>query len=315
MKNLVFLAFLSLLATPAGAVTLQHGEITVPEATQSACFDVAGRLNDGVTAGILTVQKVGADAPEQVVWVKQDKDPQDFSRLFCLKSGFGEYELKVTVSLKPKVSDGGAGSYYLEKPETLRIRNLDSNRFDQTLYPSPDIQSSAPEIQMTAEAITEGALSIRTKIGLIHDWVAQNIAYDTEGYFAWIDGNQAKSFQNKKLDALSVFKSHVSVCQGYANLTVALLRAQGIPARVVTGVASSEPIEWTPEKLDPNSSYQHAWVEYNYLGKWLAMDPTWDSGGVDFETRKFSPDSSRKYFENEEFFEKTHKKVGAQREY
>ncbi|MBM4371013.1 MAG: transglutaminase domain-containing protein [Deltaproteobacteria bacterium] len=62
-------------------------------------------------------------------------------------------------------------------------------------------------------------------------------------------------------------------CLEYATLLVALLRARGVPARVVSGVAyaSSEP---------PSFGY-HAWAEARVDGHWVQVDPTWDEYPVD----------------------------------
>ncbi len=60
------------------------------------------------------------------------------------------------------------------------------------------------------------------------------------------------------------------VCQDYAHLTLAVLRAMGLPARYVSGY------------LFPNGDAEvgvstrgesHAWVEF-WAGEWLALDPT-----------------------------------------
>ena len=60
------------------------------------------------------------------------------------------------------------------------------------------------------------------------------------------------------------------VCQDLAHVTVALLRAAGLPARYVSGYlhpkASAEPGTTA-------IGQSHAWVEY-WAGSWIALDPT-----------------------------------------
>ena len=64
-------------------------------------------------------------------------------------------------------------------------------------------------------------------------------------------------------------KGH-GVCQDMAQLTVALMRAAGLPARYVSGYLHPDP------KAEPGSTaigQSHAWVEY-WAGGWTPLDPT-----------------------------------------
>jgi transglutaminase-like putative cysteine protease len=60
------------------------------------------------------------------------------------------------------------------------------------------------------------------------------------------------------------------VCQDMAQLTVALMRAAGLPARYVSGYLHPDP------KAEPGTTavgQSHAWVEY-WAGSWTPLDPT-----------------------------------------
>ncbi|MBV9794777.1 MAG: transglutaminase family protein [Actinobacteria bacterium] len=60
------------------------------------------------------------------------------------------------------------------------------------------------------------------------------------------------------------------VCQDMAHITVALLRAAGLPARYVSGYLHPDP------KAEPGQAVagqSHAWAEY-WTGDWVACDPT-----------------------------------------
>jgi transglutaminase-like putative cysteine protease len=60
------------------------------------------------------------------------------------------------------------------------------------------------------------------------------------------------------------------VCQDMAQLTVALMRSAGLPARYVSGYLHPDP------KAEPGSTsvgQSHAWVEY-WAGSWTPLDPT-----------------------------------------
>ncbi len=60
------------------------------------------------------------------------------------------------------------------------------------------------------------------------------------------------------------------VCQDMAQLTVALMRAAGLPARYVSGYLHPDP-EAKPGSTSVGQS--HAWVEY-WAGNWTPLDPT-----------------------------------------
>jgi transglutaminase-like putative cysteine protease len=60
------------------------------------------------------------------------------------------------------------------------------------------------------------------------------------------------------------------VCQDMAHVTVALLRAAGMPARYVSGYLHADP---SAEPGETIAGQSHAWVEY-WAGEWAACDPT-----------------------------------------
>jgi hypothetical protein len=64
------------------------------------------------------------------------------------------------------------------------------------------------------------------------------------------------------------------VCADNAILMTALLRAEGIPARMISGLALNMPLGRSGDWRHPGSS--HAWVEFYVDGQWHFADPTWD---------------------------------------
>ena len=60
------------------------------------------------------------------------------------------------------------------------------------------------------------------------------------------------------------------VCQDMAHVTVALLRAAGLPARYVSGYLHADPSAQPGQTATGES---HAWVEY-WVGGWRPLDPT-----------------------------------------
>jgi transglutaminase-like putative cysteine protease len=70
--------------------------------------------------------------------------------------------------------------------------------------------------------------------------------------------------------ALEALHHEAGVCQDYAHLSIALLRAAGIPARYVSGYLHTGK---DARPGDTVSGESHAWVEA-WLGEWWPFDPT-----------------------------------------
>jgi transglutaminase-like putative cysteine protease len=72
--------------------------------------------------------------------------------------------------------------------------------------------------------------------------------------------------------AVDAWHAREGVCQDYAHLTLALLRAIGIPARYVSGYLHTKPNAAIGETVRGES---HAWIEA-WTGAWWGFDPTND---------------------------------------
>ncbi|MGE5372693.1 MAG: stalk domain-containing protein [Solirubrobacterales bacterium] len=149
------------------------------------------------------------------------------------------------------------------------------------------VQSSDPGIQQKARQITAGLTDDRDKIAAIHDWIAKNIAYDT----TW-EGTELT--QRALQDSVTVLQDKTGVCQGYSNLTAAMLRSLGIPTRVVTGWARRPSQTWA-DLLRNSPAKNHGWNQALAGDRWITMDVTWDAGSSDegFFQARFS----RMYFD------------------
>ena len=139
------------------------------------------------------------------------------------------------------------------------------------LRPSVDIQSDNTEILARANAITDGLDDDYAKALAIHDWVCDHIAYDFDVLYQRSECGDTS--------AIGTLKSGRSVCEGYTNLTVALLRAAGIPAKKVSGYALGATAEnaFPADALNGTCKTNHAWNEAYVNGRWIIMDTTWDS--------------------------------------
>jgi transglutaminase-like putative cysteine protease len=150
---------------------------------------------------------------------------------------------------------------------------------DTLLYlaPSRGIESDHPIIAQLAAEITKNATGDLQRVLAIHDWVADNISYDVAKY--------KSGLSHPDDGALRTLQRRQGVCQDYAYLTTALLRAVGIPARLAIGQAYSF-----------GAWGAHAWTEAYAAGRWIVLDTTWDAGYVT-DTGRFVKQSSHRYFD------------------
>ncbi len=108
-----------------------------------------------------------------------------------------------------------------------------------------------------AEAVFEGHPRTEAEVALfVHDRMAARYDYDV----------RAVADSEKNRDAYTFFRDGVGVCQAYAMAAVAVFRALGMEADLVT-----------------SSAMNHAWIHVRVGGNWYHMDITRDdplSGGV-----------------------------------
>ena len=123
-----------------------------------------------------------------------------------------------------------------------------------------------------ARSIAKGHLFTNTKILAVHDFVARNVAYDT-------DALKSNRYLFCDCSALATLRLRRSVCQGYTNLSIALLRALGIPAMEVPCYALGQGARggWELETNRMAVSANHVLTAAFTGRRWSVMDVTWDS--------------------------------------
>lgn len=163
--------------------------------------------------------------------------------------------------------------YYDHNMAVVNNKRTDEKALTYYRQPSSDIQSDNQEIIDLANSITAGITNDYDKAVAIHDWVCNNIYYDWDSY-------SSKNYTGMDTSALGTLHSKRSVCDGYSNLTAALLRAAGVPAKKISGFALGVSSDYWPENYDPNKDTNHAWNEFWANGRWVILDTTWDSDNV-----------------------------------
>lgn len=136
----------------------------------------------------------------------------------------------------------------------------------------PYIESNESVLIELSNNITAGITDTKQKVKAIFDYVKGNLEY---------------KILDKPLGALKAYNLGYGDCSEFSSLTVALLRAQGIPARKALGITIMDPDEkenvplYRPtknQKIVYETIPGHAWIQY-FLPNvgWVTADPTWGS--------------------------------------
>lgn len=123
-------------------------------------------------------------------------------------------------------------------------------------------QSDNAEISAKARELTEGKSRVSDQISAINKYVIDTLEYNNE-----------KIKYNIRQGALKAYQDPANVvCLEYSDLTIALLRAAKIPARMPVGYGYSGDLKLSPSVSDS----LHSWVEaYVPNVGWVNVDPTW----------------------------------------
>lgn len=116
-------------------------------------------------------------------------------------------------------------------------------------------------IQDIANKLSKDAVSLMDIIKRDYQYLNETLEYDS---------TKANS-NNERIGAVAALSGGASVCMEYADSMIAILRAQGIPARAALGYAN------IPERSE-GEEVRHQWVQIwlpNY--GWLSVDPTFES--------------------------------------
>jgi hypothetical protein len=152
----------------------------------------------------------------------------------------------------------------------LSDSNLNYELGDEDLktYTTDDlfIDSASPVIHDAAKKVIGNETNPVIKAKLLYKFVADKLYYDYA---------RAKDRNYKFMYASEILKVGKGVCADYAILYTALLRAAGIPSRVVGGIPVTLILDQKSKEIDVG----HAWVEVKLPGYgWVPIDITQEEG-------------------------------------
>jgi hypothetical protein len=121
------------------------------------------------------------------------------------------------------------------------------------LGPEKDIPANEGNILSQARALTQGSRTVQEAVTVIFNWIVDNFTYDAG--------------RGTPQDGRSVFYSKRGSCVGYTNLSIAMLRSLGIPARYAHGYLPPG-YDWGISKkywgVQISGGGYHAWLEVYY---------------------------------------------------
>ena len=131
------------------------------------------------------------------------------------------------------------------------------------LKSTPLVQSESPEVQALSQELTQHAATEFQAVTAVINYMADNVKY---------------VYNPSRYDAISTLRAGSGNCTNAAHLSAALLRAAGIPTRVVGGTTLDKqlkvPMDGVRSLVQTMGQGGHAWIEVYFpdLG-WLSYDP------------------------------------------
>ena len=173
--------------------------------------------------------------------------------------------IRAPILLDPGTVYSVESSLPIEDPATLRmIPRADPS--DPVIGPFLQLPDELPHRDRAlARRITSGAATQYDAVQAVQGWLRTNTRYDL-----------TVPREPDGVDAVDwfLFQTRRGFCEHIASAMVVLLRASGIPARIVTGYAPGDRNPFTGY-FEVRQSDAHAWVEVWYpdVG-WVPYDPT-----------------------------------------
>jgi hypothetical protein len=205
----------------------------------------------------------------QVYWIKKNMTDLIFSAYRPTALWFPGDVIKKDNSLAFRAPQAlRKGTFYSVFSE---IRDVDGRpcggkEFERDIERYLQLPSSLPqEIRALSHSLTEGLKGDDEKARVIERYLKENLEYDLTTVF---------EEKHEKMLSEFLFEKKRGHCEYFASSMVVLLRASGVPSRLVTGYAA--------KRYNPVTGYYevreldaHAWVEaYLPDDGWVTFEPT-----------------------------------------
>ena len=148
------------------------------------------------------------------------------------------------------------------------LKDLNSHNLSDFLIPEEHEFISEKDMQVIrakAEEITAGISDDYHKAKAIYEWVCENITYDV-----YTSGDPQKQLPQ------TVLNTGKAICDGYAQITQALLISIDIPCAFITGYSPGNNTDYLDDDSSLFGNYSnHAWNAAYIDGRWVLIETTW----------------------------------------
>lgn len=187
-----------------------------------------------------------------------DLNNEGLYETFPLQFGSGKYQIELYRNI--------SGKKY--KPAgSISISVKMGDELDAFLYPNQyldyNVDTAAVEEAGRLCSGVEDASEIWT---IIRSYVKDNFAYD------YTKAAVARTSTGVLPDINGCWEKHMGICQDLSAVTIAMLRSQGVPARLMIGTLNEE---------------YHAWVSANINGEEKWFDPTASLMGQKYSAKEY----------------------------
>lgn len=266
ITSTLLLAFVFLFGQPQ--TQAEASAVLTPQASGSTVYNSAKASIDAsnVSEGYVMIQYTGSNPKVKIQITKDTTYTYNIENngsyvTFPLTEGNGSYTVKIFENVS-------GNSYAQAVSQTLSVTL--TNELSPFLYPNQFCNFNAASAVIAAsDALTAEIADPIAKVSAIYDYVVTNLSYDY---------NKAATVKSGYLPSVDdTLASKTGICFDYAALMTSMLRAQGIPTKLVIGYAGG---------------LYHAWVSVYAQGQgwidniiyfdgvnWKFMDPTFASSG------------------------------------
>ena len=178
------------------------------------------------------------------------------------------YDIKTDGSYPLQLGNGKYTVAIFDNIEGNRYRRIETEEIELKLEDKNSVFLQSTQIInwdynmeaiKKAEELTEGIENDEEKVIEIYNFIINNISYDRE---------KIKNVQTGYIPSIDhILKDKKGICYDFSALFAAMLRSQGIPAKLIMGREKSA------------MNVYHAWnqVYLEDTGKWITVDTTYDS--------------------------------------
>ena len=182
-------------------------------------------------------------------------------------TGLATVQFWATTYSRP-ASYTASAAYRTNKPEQKAVEIVNNQRLDSVRRSSPQ-----DYIRRVCSEISSHTSNEFLRVKLIHDVTALLLFYDDSSY--WSNSVPQQTLSH-------ILQTRKAVCEGYANLFLALCDGIGLPCEKIHGYARG--VGASEQGTEDPTNSNHAWNMVRIQGAWYLVDCTWDSGYMNGRT-------------------------------